>query len=295
LDPTPANVVQKTKLAMHSATTSPAAATASLTVGESAPKAVATMPPLEEVAMLSIEVLEPASGYPVLTGATNFPDGTVVSLELLPRGTALQHWELSGNSDAANWTSIVSNNRFRLQERWIALPGLYRAVARIDPGAIKPRGPNAKRETDGWMVEAVAEFFVGTSAQSARALQEERRRYLRREIDELLVEYERIAKHGRSMERLRRSTDLAADAECGRQMRHWMDIAERTNMRCNAVLNHPDVTGDKSLAMALAYRSYAPTCVSCATWALENCTFLNSSLRATRRQLRDPSSELSWD
>jgi hypothetical protein len=243
--------------------------------------------PLSEDVALSITVEGSSDRKPKITGETNLPDGTELSISIEGKAS-----NFSGGDKA-----IVSGGRFRsvsFGPDGGLKPGQYKANVTMPIPQVQPRhvqgvigangenlhGPLVKRGSTGTTVEVEQAFQLDESGAIKGGINKAQLTVSVGEVRELLQAIRTLEQRGRGLESLRQGypNDLEKVRQCGDMMREKQPQARSLRERAEGL--------PKPFSIYLeAAATELVLCVSCSRSALENCDRARSSINDASKAL----------
>ena len=246
-----------------------------------------TLPPFREGVVLNITVEGDPGRKPRISGETNLPEGTELSIGIEGKTS-----NFSGGDKA-----IVSGGRFRsvpFGPDGGLKPGQYVAsvltpIPQVQPAQVREamgangenlRGPLVKRGGIGPTVEVEQAFQLDESGTVKSGTNKAQVAASTGEVREVFHTLRTLEQQGRGMESLRRGypNDLEKVRQCGDLMRERQPQAKGLRERAEA-LPQPFSIHLASAATELVL------CVSCSRSALENCDRARSSLEDAAKEM----------
>jgi hypothetical protein len=243
-------------------------------------------PALAEDVVMQVEILDAQAGHPRVTGQTNLPTGTVLSVEVMSKAKGV----FSGQDETHVQDGRYEAGPFGPAEglpmgRYVADVLMPYPAMQSDPvkAVIGDQGEHLKgklveSDEDSRWVENKASFVVGDAIEAKRA-DIRKGKAVKSEARSILAALRRLEKQGRSMEPLRATSSHAKLSKCGGLMRERQKVAQGLRERSD------------ELPMRLRIHlgpaaGHGDMCVSCLTWAMEQCDLMREALRGAEAELR---------
>jgi hypothetical protein len=245
------------------------------------------LPPFKDGVVLNITVESDPGRKPRISGETNLPEGTELSIGIEGKTS-----NFSGGDKA-----IVSGGRFRsvpFGPEGGLKPGQYVAsvltpIPQVQPAKVREamgangenlRGPLVKRGSIGPTVEVEQAFQLDESGNIKSGTDKAQVAAATGEVREVYKALLALEQQGRGMETLRRGypNDLEKVRQCGDFMRERQPQAKSLRERAEGL--------PKPYSMHLAAAATELVlCVSCSRSALDNCDRARSSLKDAEKEI----------